>query len=127
MSAVNLSSALPKGEANGLGPMVKDAISEPDGVHTLILLVNTKKIVTDCDDGSSMPVLRILRAEVVRGGDLKDTKRLIRRAVERRTGQAQLDLEVEDELEQMFKAIDLQAEEEDQTSGDTDKSDDTDE
>lgn len=111
MSEVKLSAALPKGDSDGLGPMVSDAIGEPETVHTLLILVDTKKIVTDVDTDESIPVLRIRRAEVIRGGDIKDAKRLIRRAIEKRTGQATLDLEVETELEAMFRSMDLKEDE----------------
>lgn len=123
MSEVKLSATLPKGDSDGLGPMVKDAIGEPETVHTLLILVDTKKIITDIDTDESIPVLRIRRAEVIRGGDIKDAERLIRRAIERRTGQIQLDLEVETELEQMFKNIDLKGNEQPKPIGHDDEED----
>lgn len=107
MSEIKIAAALPKGEADGLGTIVRAAITEPETVHTIILLVDTKKTTTDIDTGDVVPTLRIRRAEAVTGSDIRDANRLIRRAVEKRTGQATLDIEVEDELEQMFRAMDL--------------------
>lgn len=108
MADILLSAKLPSGEGNGLGPLVRQAISEPETVHTAIVLLTTKKIVRDVDEDSTIPVMRILRAEVVSSaGDLRDAERLVRRALERRTGQPTLDFEQEAELEAAFRQLDL--------------------
>ena len=61
-----LTSALPKGEANGLSALDRDLIDSPSSIHVVIALVDCKKITTDVDSGDVEPVARIRRIEVIR-------------------------------------------------------------
>jgi hypothetical protein len=105
MSEISLSGALPRGDANGLAPIVKSLIRDPERVHALVVLVDTTKLVTHVDSGETIPVLRIRRAEVIRDADMKEAERLIRRAWEQRNGDTVLPMEMEDDLKQIFDSV----------------------
>ena len=98
-------------------------MKDPHKVHVLIALVDSSRIVTDTDTDDSSPVVRIRRVEVVQKQDLKEAERLLRRALEARTGQTMLDLELEDELSGIFKDLDLNSDE-DETEPAQDDNDD---
>jgi hypothetical protein len=104
---ISLSGALPRGDANGLGVIVKSLIREPEKIHALVVLVDTTKLVTHVDTGETIPVLRIRRAEVIRDDDLKEAERLVRRAWEQRNGDQVLPIELEQDVTDIFKSIDL--------------------
>jgi hypothetical protein len=105
MTEISLSGALPRGDANGLGPIVKSLIREPEKIHALVVLVDTTKLVTHVDSGECIPVLRIRRAEVIRDADMKEAERLIRRSWEQRNGDTVLPLEMEDDLKVIFDQV----------------------
>ena len=105
MSEISLSGALPKGDANGLGPIVKSLIRDPEKVHALVILADCNKLVTHVDSGETVPVLRIRRAEVIRDQDLKEAERLVRRSWEERNGEMVLPLEMEIDLKSIFDAV----------------------
>ena len=84
-----LTSALPKGEANGLAALDRDLIDSPSTVHVVIALVDCKKITTDMDSGDTEPVARIRRIEVIRE-DKEVAAVMLRRALEVRTGKTVL-------------------------------------
>lgn len=107
MSEITLSGRLPKGDANGLGPLARSLIQEPEKVHAILVLVDCTKIVTEVDTGETIPVARIRRAEAIRPSDIKEAQRLIRRAWEERNGDTVLPMELEDDIEAMFKGVDL--------------------
>lgn len=109
MSDVSLSSRLPQGDANGIGPIIKDLISEPETVHALIVLVDCKKITTDVDSGETVPIMRIRRIEAIRKADIAEAQRLIRRAWEERSGDTVLPMEMEDDIEALFKQVNMRA------------------
>jgi hypothetical protein len=102
---ISLSGALPRGDGNGLGVIVKSLIREPEKIHALVVLVDTTKLVTHVDTGETIPVLRIRRAEVIRDEDLKEAERLVRRAWEQRNGDTVLPLEMEDDLRLIFDSV----------------------
>jgi hypothetical protein len=105
MTEISLSGALPRGDANGLGVIVKSLIRDPEKIHALMVLVDTTKLVTHVDTGECIPVLRIRRAEVIRDQDLKEAERLIRRSWEDRNGDTVLPLEMEDDLKLIFDSV----------------------
>jgi hypothetical protein len=107
MSDISLSGSLPRGDANGLGVIVKSLIRDPEKVHALIVLVDCTKQIHYTDTGETIPVLRIRRAEVVRAGDLKEAERLIRRSWEERSGDTVLPLELEDDIKSILESVEL--------------------
>jgi hypothetical protein len=118
MSEVKLSSKLPGGDANGIAKILGELVKAPHKVQVLVALVDSQKSVTDHDTGDIVPVVRIRRVEVVRKQDLKEAERLIRRALEARTGETVLPLELEDEISAAFENIDFNELAEDETHGD---------
>lgn len=107
MTEISLSGKLPRGDANGLGPLARALIQEPEQIHAVIILLDCTKIVTEVDTGETIPVARIRRAEAIRPADMREAQRLIRRAWEQRSGDTVLPMELEDDIEAMFKGIDL--------------------
>lgn len=101
-----MGSALPKGDANGLGVITTDLIQHPHRYHVVLAIVDCKSITTDNDTGEVVPTARVRRIEVVDPADLKTAEKLIRRALERRSGTTVLPLELEDELTAAFANVD---------------------
>ena len=89
-----LTSALPKGEANGLSALDRELIDSPSSIHVVIALVDCKKITTDVDSGDVEPVARIRRIEVIRE-DKDRAAIMLRRALEVRTGKTVLPFDLE--------------------------------
>jgi hypothetical protein len=102
----NLSGALPKGDANGLGPIVRTLIDEPHRYHVLMAIVDCAKVTTNNDTGEVVPTARIRRVEVVLDDDLTSAQQLMRRALEHRTGRQVLPLDLEDDIKLAFGRID---------------------
>lgn len=105
MTEISLSGALPKGDANGLAPIVKSLIRDPEHLHALLVIADCNKLVTHVDTGETIPVLRIRRVEVIQDQDLKEAERLVRRSWEKRNGDTVLPLEMEDDLKQIFDSV----------------------
>src|SRR5260370_12366947 len=55
MSDASLSETLPKGDANGLGPIVRTLIDEPHRFHVVMAIIDCKKVTTDFDTGDVVP------------------------------------------------------------------------
>lgn len=107
MAEISLSAKLPGGDANGLGSIAGPMVANPSNVHVLVVLVDCSKTVTDCDTGDTIPVARIRRVEAIKGkDDVATCERLVRRAIEQRTGQTVLPMDLEDELNAAFENID---------------------
>jgi hypothetical protein len=107
MAEIKLSGKLPGGDANGLGAIAPQLVTNPHRVHVLVALVDCRSTTTDNDSGDTMPTARIRRVEAITGAeDLKTLERLLRRAMEHRTGQTVLPMDLEDELTAAFEDID---------------------
>jgi len=102
MSEIKLASALPKGDANGLGPIVLDLVQDPARFKVVLAIVDCKQITTNADTGEVVPTARIRRVEAILDGDLSTARRLMERALERRTGRTMLPLGLEDEMRAAF-------------------------
>lgn len=100
MSA-SLSGSLPADDRNGLDQVARAFINEPEGRHIIIALVDCTKITTKVDTGEETPTMRVRAIEgfLSTSADGKEVRRLWRRAFERRTGQVELPLELERELD----------------------------
>lgn len=106
MSEIKLAGALPKGTANGLGTIVMDLVQEPERLQVVLAIVDCKELTTDTDTGEVVPTMRIRRIEAITGHDKAAARRLIQRAIERRTGRAELPFEVEEDLAGAFGGMD---------------------
>ena len=102
-----LAPALPKGDGNGLTAIARDLIDNPHNAHVVIAIIDCKQITTDNDSGEVVPTARIRRVEPVNRGDLTLAHDLMRRALEKRTGQTVLPFEVENELREAFGNVDF--------------------
>lgn len=101
-----LSSELPGGDANGLTAIARHLLDHPGDVHVVIGLVDCKRTTEDHDNGERIPTARVRRIEVVSADDVEVARQIMRRAVETRTGQTVLPIDLEDELREAFGAID---------------------
>ena len=100
---------LPRGDANGLSAMAADLIREPERKRVIIALIDNPKTVVNNVSGDRIATVRICRIEAVLSGDLGTAEKLIRRALEKRTGQTVLPLDLEDELTEAFAEFDAEA------------------
>lgn len=115
MPDVKTNAILPKGEENGLAPLAGELVAEgahrrPKRYRAVLGIIDTKRVGIDSDTGDEVATVRFRRVEIVLPSDLPEAEKLIRRALEFRTGQATLPLELEDELEQAFKEMTLDPE-----------------
>lgn len=101
-----LSAQLPGGDNNGIGALARDLIDSPRKVHAVIALVDGKTLTTDVDTGATEPTARIRRIEVITDDDRRVAEQILRRAMERRTGQTVLPLDLEDDLTAAFDDVD---------------------
>lgn len=101
-----LASRLPQGDGNGLESITRQLIDEPHQVHVVVALIDCKKITTDSDDGTVEPTARIRRIEVIDKADKDLANKMLRRALERRTGKAVLPFDLEEDLRAAFGNID---------------------
>jgi hypothetical protein len=101
-----LASGLPKGEANGLDQLARKLLDNPHEVHVVIALVDCSKIATNVDSGDVEPTARIRRVEAVSGDDKSVAATMLRRALERRTGQTVLPYDLEEDMRTVFGDFD---------------------
>lgn len=100
MPELSFSGRLPKGERNGLPALVTDLIKDPKTPRLAVVLINTSKITRDSDTGDEVPTVRILGIEpMIASEDAAVLDRLVRRAVERRTGSVELPFELEEAID----------------------------
>lgn len=101
-----LAAGLPKGEGNGLTAIARQLIDAPSDVHVVIALVDCKKISTDIDTGDIEPTARIRRIEAIVGDDRDLAAKMMRRALEQRTGKTVLPFDLEEDLRAAFGRVD---------------------
>lgn len=102
MSDIKLTSALPKGDANGLDPIASKLVSHPKDMYVALVIMDCKKVTVDNDTGEAIPTARIRRIEAILPDDIKTARRLFERALEKRTGRTVLPLGLEDEVRAAF-------------------------
>lgn len=103
-----LSAQLPGGDNNGIAALARHMIDNPRSVHVVIALVDAKTLTTDTDTGSIDPTARIRRIEVISDDDRAVAAQMLRRALERRTGQTVLPLDLEDDLASALDDLDVE-------------------
>jgi hypothetical protein len=101
---------LPRGEENGLASIAADLAKDPKRYRAVIGIVDCKRGGIDYDTNQEDLTVRFRRIEVVLRGDLGAAEQLIRRALEFRSEQPTLPLELEDELEATFKEMQIDPE-----------------
>lgn len=110
MPDVKNQAVLPKGETNGLSPIAGELVAEGEGLvpkrlRAALVIFDTKRVAVDSDSLDKIATVRIRRIEVLLPADLPAAEKLIRRALEFRSGQTTLDLDLEDEIRQAFEAM----------------------
>lgn len=103
-----LAAVLPKGEGNGLDSLARKLIDNPREIHVAVILIDCKKILTDNDSGEVEPTARIRRVEVIEDSDRDLASKMLRRALEKRTGKTVLPFDLEEDLRSAFGRIDPQ-------------------
>lgn len=101
-----LTGSLPQGDGNGLDAISRNLIDQPREIHVVIALIDCKKTTTDNDTGAIEPTARIRRIEPIEGDDKELAAKMLRRALERRTGQAVLPFDLEEDLRSVFRDFD---------------------
>jgi hypothetical protein len=100
-----LNAQLPKGEGNGLAAIARRFIDTPHEVQVAIVLLACKKVTTDHDSGEMEPFARIRRIEPIdEAGDREVAAKMLRRALERRTGKTVLPFDLEEDLRAALNA-----------------------
>lgn len=98
-----LSSSLPKdADQNGLYAIARELLDDPLRRHVVLAVVDCSKITTDTSTGAREPTVRILRIEQVAPADIAEAERLVRRALEHRSGDTVLPIDIERDMEAWF-------------------------
>ncbi len=98
-----LSGKLPKdADKNGLDAIGRELLKEPKQRRIVIALVNGWRSVKDYDTETEEPIVRILRIEQIAPDDRAEAERLVRRALEYRSGDTVLPIDIERDLESWF-------------------------
>lgn len=102
-----IASSLPGGDANGLTAIARQLIDNPHDIHVVVALVDCKRITTDNDSGEIVPTARIRRIEALADPeDMALSQKMLRRALERRTGKTVLPFDLEEDLRAAFGRVD---------------------
>jgi hypothetical protein len=105
MADLSMSGKLPAGATNGLAALLAELLDDPTRVRPVIALVDVDRVTEDPGSGDRVPRMRIRSIEPVTGEqDAQEIQRMFRRAAERRTGQQELPLELEREIDAIFDA-----------------------
>ena len=99
---------LPTGDANGLSAIAADLADQgtsrkPHRLFAVLGVVDCRRVATDADTGLESATVRFRRVEVLLADDLPTAEKLIRRALENRSGETTLPLDLEDEINELFR------------------------
>lgn len=98
-----MASGLPKDATkNGLTSIARDLLNEPLRRRVVLALIDSPKYTGNNETGEQEPVVRILRIEPVAPDDVAEAERLVRRALEYRSGDTVLPIDLEKDLESWF-------------------------
>jgi hypothetical protein len=105
MPDVKGTAILPKGEANAFVAFADELLKDPRRKRAALIIFDCKRGTEYYDQGDTVITVRIRRAEMLLASDLPAAEQLIRRAAEARSDQPVLPLDVEDEIQQVFKEM----------------------
>ena len=98
-----LAAALPKDATkNGLDAIASELLLDPLKRHLVLAVVDCSKITTDTATGDCDATVRVLRIEQVHPDDVAEAERLVRRALEYRSRDTVLPIDLERDLESWF-------------------------
>lgn len=100
-----LSGSLPNGDWNGLPALARALIEHPTKTAIIVAVVDCKSITTNTDSGDQVATVRIRRIEPIDPSDTEAAQRLFVRGLECRTGAVMLPMDLEDELDGLFKSL----------------------
>lgn len=100
---MKLSGALPKGDKNGLALLDEFVANDPETRHVVLMVLSTKKITKDIDTGDTEALLRVVRCERVLPGDAETVEKVLRRALQKRSGMTVLPIDMEDDIAEIFR------------------------
>ena len=100
---MKISGTLPKGDKNGVALLDNVVAADPDTRHVVIVILSTKKLVTDVDAGDTEALLRIDRIERILPADAERAEQMLRRALEKRSGSTVLPIDIENEIKSAFR------------------------
>jgi hypothetical protein len=102
--SVTMSGKLPAGDGNGLVAVAGRMIDpEDDSVFVCISIVTCKSFKVDKETKEKLPVARTRRIEVIQDPeDMKIGRRLMERALQRRTGRDALPYDLAAEIDDAF-------------------------
>jgi hypothetical protein len=106
MADVTIGGNLPVGDHDGLTSLASELIASPARMHVMLAVIDTQKITTKTDTGEKTATVRVRRIERVLPDDLPAAEKLMRRALEYRTGATTLPLDLEDEVQAAFAGFD---------------------
>ncbi len=107
MTTVKLMGALPGGDNNGASAIGGELVADPKRLHPMIVIVDCRRVAIDQDSGEQTATVRVRRIEALLPEDLASAERLLRRALEFRTGKTVLPLDLEDEINAAFQQLDF--------------------
>jgi len=93
---MKLAATLPKG---GLAHIADDLVKNPVKRHIVIGVIDVAKLTTNMDSGDVDPTIRFIECERVTDADSELAQKLARRAVEERTGQMTLPIDMEQAID----------------------------
>jgi hypothetical protein len=110
MPDVKRNALLPKGDENGLAAIAANLVAECNGdqprkLRAVLAIIDPRRVTLDGDTLDAIVTVRFRRIEVLLAEDLPAAEKLIRRALEHRSGETTLPLELEDEIRQAFDSM----------------------
>lgn len=85
------------------GELVEEGANRrPKRLRAVLAIIDAKRVNIDSDSGQEVVTVRFKRVELLLPSDLSAAEKLIRRALEARSGQTTLPLDLEDEISQAF-------------------------
>lgn len=110
MAAIKKQSLLPPGDENGLTDYAPQLVAEGEGLapkrlRAALVIFDVKRVGVESDTLEKIATVRFRRVEVLLSEDLGQAEKLIRRALEARSGQTTLPLELEDDIRLAFEEM----------------------
>jgi len=99
---MKLAGTLTKGDKNGIALLDNFVAHKSAYRHVVIAVLSTKKLTTDVDTGDTEATLRIDRIERILPADAQRAEQMLRRSIEKRSGETVLPIDIEDEITAAF-------------------------
>jgi len=100
---VKLKATLPPNDRNGLVSVAPELTRHPHELIPVIAYVDCETTTIHEDTGERVPTARIRRIEPIPAKDRAAARRLLTRAIQQRTGRAELPADVQQEIDLAFE------------------------